>query len=570
MYNKFVKIFGAVALMIALTGCTDKVGDNEFNITSNGSNSQEATTIETAVGLLKGAMPLIHDSREHKYQYQFNLHIDNYAGYLVVANSLQGRLPRTYSPNPDFETGPRANFLWVAQQVVPVMNSAEKLGVPEMGAIAAIIYNFAASEYVDVHGPMPYTDHRVLKSEPPLTYQKVQDIYKLILEDLDKQQQILRGLQTTAEMQERLNSYDLIAGKKLEGWVKLANSLRMRLAMRMVKAAPEQARQHFEAAFAAPHLTTSDEDIKFKSENRHPLFVISKDWDDARLNANFLTLLKRLHHPGLRAWFTAIPNGFKDKNGNISVNAEGVYAGMRAGMQTYPKEQEIFGKSYKQFSIVNGEYAEKPIYIFKASEVQFLLAEAALRGWAVGGTAGNYYEMGIAKSFNSEGLSGLVDYLPQRAADCPPIAYVDYWDDQYSVPAEVACPAPLGVEWDASLTQEQQLEMIITQKYIANYPLSLEAWSDHRRTGYPRMMPNVSDDVGDSSIPPHDWRAPDGKPQPDLFIHRIPFVRSSSVSLDDIRNTALPALAAEDGSLFSGKDYQAAHIWWDVVGKGNF
>lgn len=574
MNYKLIKTLGlgALGLTLALSSCTDKVGDNEFDNINNGSTSQKAATVETAVGLLKGAMPLIHDAREHKYQYQFNLHIDNYSGYLVVANSLQGRLPRTYSPNAGFQTGPQANLLWVAQQVVPVINSAEELKVPEMGAIAAILYDFMAAEYVDVHGPMPYKDYRALKSEPPITYEKVSEVYAQILASLKQQQQILKDLSPLSEeAKARLQEYDLIAGKDVQNWIKFANSLRMRLAMRMVKAAPEQAKAEFESAVADGALEATDKDIALLTQGRHPLYTISENWDDTRLNANFANLLTRLKHPALKEWFTPIPQGFKDKDGQVTVEGNDVFAGMRAGMATYEKEKPIFSDSYKKFSRINPSYVTKNVAIFKASEVQFLLAEGALRDWSVGGrSAKAYYETGIRTSFTNEGLDGFVQYARQRSADCPQVEYIDYWDSRYNSPAKENGSEELGVAWDNSADKEKQLEMIITQKYIANYPLSLESWSEFRRTGYPRMIVNDAGDTGDGSIPPHSWKAPEGKIQPDLFIHRIPFVRTGSVALDDIINTAMPALTAEDKSIFSGQDYQAAHLWWDVPGKGNF
>lgn len=48
------------------------------------------------------------------------------------------------------------------------------------------------------------------------------------------------------------------------------------------------------------------------------------------------------------------------------------------------------------------------------------------------------------------------------------------------------------IAWDAESTPEKHLEQIITQKWIANYPLGLEAWADYRRTGYPELAPSVS------------------------------------------------------------------------------
>ncbi len=573
LYN-LVKSFSIVGLGLMLAtsvSCTDKVGDNEFNKVSDGTTATKAADAKTAVGLLQQAVTLIHDAREHKYQYQFNLHIDNYSGYLLVANKLQGRLPRTYSPNAGFETGPRQQLLWVAQQVVPVINSAKDLKRPELGAIAKIIYDFSALEMTDTYGPMPYKDHLALKSEPPITYEKVSEVYKQIFESLKEQQQALKELdgKLTAEQKADLVRFDRLAGGNIKNWIKFANSIRMRMAMRIVKVAPELAKQEFESAFNDGALTKEDKDIELTGGGRHPLYVISENWDDTRLNANFANLLQRLHHPALAKWFTPVLAGFKDMNDNEVLTAS-EYVGMRSGMATYAKEEAIFAKSYKKFSRINSDYSSKPVAIFKVCEVQFLLAEAALRGWAVGGSPYNYYISGIANSFEREGLGSSSTYRKQKADDCPQIPYVDYWNNAYNLPKELCGSAHLAVQFDNSATQEQKLEQIITQKYIANYPLSLEAWCDFRRTGYPVMLPIVDGDSGDGSMPPAGWQPQAGVVAPDRYTHRIPFVKTGSVSLNDINTTALPALKAEDSSMFKGGDLQSTHIWWDVAGKSNF
>ena len=46
----------------------------------------------------------------------------------------------------------------------------------------------------------------------------------------------------------------------------------------------------------------------------------------------------------------------------------------------------------------------------------------------------------------------------------------------------------LGVKWDEGASKEEKLQRIITQKWIANFPLSCEAWAEYRRTGYPKLF----------------------------------------------------------------------------------
>ncbi|MDD6907269.1 MAG: SusD/RagB family nutrient-binding outer membrane lipoprotein, partial [Bacteroidaceae bacterium] len=49
----------------------------------------------------------------------------------------------------------------------------------------------------------------------------------------------------------------------------------------------------------------------------------------------------------------------------------------------------------------------------------------------------------------------------------------------------------ITVAWSNEATNEQKLERIITQKWIACYPLGLEAWAEYRRTGYPDLAPAI-------------------------------------------------------------------------------
>lgn len=49
----------------------------------------------------------------------------------------------------------------------------------------------------------------------------------------------------------------------------------------------------------------------------------------------------------------------------------------------------------------------------------------------------------------------------------------------------------ITIAWDETASFETNLERIITQKWIANFPLGLEAWADYRRTGYPEIFPVV-------------------------------------------------------------------------------
>ena len=111
------------------------------------------------------------------------------------------------------------------------------------------------------------------------------------------------------------------------------------------------------------------------------------------------------------------------------------------------------------------------------AETQFLLAEAALRGWAgVADTPEGYYRAGIQAS---------MDYFEISKAEAK--SYIDglmiYQDGQEN---------PF-----ATNNRELALEQIITQKWLAMFPNGNEAWAEFRRTDYPRLrlpLHNLSND----------------------------------------------------------------------------
>ena len=124
--------------------------------------------------------------------------------------------------------------------------------------------------------------------------------------------------------------------------------------------------------------------------------------------------------------------------------------------------------------------------IFNAAEVAFLRAEGALKGWTMGGTAEEFYKAGIRLSFNEHGISGADTYIANNT----------------NVPADYVCPAnsaynyanpcKLPIAWNtenSDKAKEENLERILTQKMIANFPIGNETWADFRRTGYPAVFP---------------------------------------------------------------------------------
>ena len=183
-----------------------------------------------------------------------------------------------------------------------------------------------------------------------------------------------------------------------------------------------------------------------------------------------------------------------------------------------------------------------PTYWMRASEVYFLRAEAALRWGSEFGDAEALYEQGVATSFDENGISSSVDdYL---ASGLTPIAHnmrASYYSYNAAAPT-TATPAFSG-------GTEQKLEKIMIQKWIALYPNGHEAWTEWRRTGYPKLN-QVQTNRGQGVTR-------------EGGIRRMVYPVSFYQSAEDRANyeEALKLLGGLD------KDKATTQLWWDCKNK---
>lgn len=499
----------------------------------------------------------------HQYQYVYNITVDNYAGYMVVPHNFShgggGLLNSTYAYNQDYCDGPYGAFLSIKNNIANMINHPMIDSIPEMKAIGLLIFDYSSQEMVDLYGSIPYVDHKSNKESNPFTFNKMADIYASIVDNLDTINACLKHFDSRpdwykAGVQSILGQYDVMTqDKSVASWCRLANSLKLRMAMHTVKVQPSVAQKWAEEAVQAGVVETTAQELLLDPMvmgYTNPLFEIANNWGDTRLNASFESLLASLKHPYLEYVF--------DKNSNIVVNssdpndimqANTRIMGLRAGIRMIP------GQAYKDnFRIAyssiknNGEMAMAPLYLMKVSEVEFLRAEGALRGWNMGGSAQQFYEQGIRNAQVEHRL--MSTYYPNAVDEYmsleAPVAYkyVDQYDHSYDAESVTT----IGVKWNEGDSQETKLEKIITQKYIAAFPYSYESWNDMRRTGYPKQFEVLNVEDGDGSLVQGD------------IIRKIPLPgRDTSVGMSDITASGIEALG--------GSDTQGTRVWWDVAGS---
>jgi hypothetical protein len=175
-----------------------------------------------------------------------------------------------------------------------------------------------------------------------------------------------------------------------------------------------------------------------------------------------------------------------------------------------------------------------------AAEVWFLRAEAALRGWSSENVQTDY-ETGITTSMSQWGVatgSYLTDATSTEAN----------FTDPLNASNNINALSNITIKWDNSATQEQKLERIITQKWLAIFPDGQEAWADYRRTGYPKLFP-VANNFSGGSI------------DTQVQVRRLPYPASEYTN----NNSAVTQAV----TLLGGPDNGGTRLWWDV-NKPNF
>ena len=535
------------AAAISLIGCGDPLLDDlNSNIEVGSGDLSIAENYEQAAGMFLTAQQKMHDvgasNGAHVYQVQFNIHIDNYAGYMAGTQNFSGNLPSTYRYFAQYCDGPKASFFNVAQAALPVMRSAADLNLREIGAMCNIMYCFSALELSDVYGPFPWTDYKNDVQEPPVTYEPMDQIYDSLFVNLKDAGKILKEFTSTSEehqdtINQILAQYDKICGD-VKTWEQFSNSIRLRMAMRMSNVNPDRAKTEAQSAIDDGLIEKSIEyNTMVNNGTNHPLAFISILWNDTRINASLENIMKRLKVPFMDKIFEKNSDAIRNANGETTWQAQQDIVGVRTGIQLTPRDDN---NQYTKFSGVTSAFANFPLAIFKLSERYFLQAEAALR-WNIGGSVNTNYLRGVAAMFDDYDIAqtepDFQTYWNQESADTS-IDYVDPHNSRNNTKGLVT----VGVKINNSDDNKVKLEKIITQKWLAQFPMGLEAWNDLRRTGYPRIFP--VNDIGDGSL---------GKGR---MIRRIPWNMTDAAAAQDVNTSGIQALG--------GSNLMRTTLWWDV------
>ena len=337
----------------------------------------------------------------------------------------------------------------------------------EVAALADILKVAGMHRVTDTYGPIPYISLR--EGELHQTYDSQESIYKAFFNELDGAIATLTEFATTNPGVKLLADYDNVYSGNVASWIKFANTLRLRLALRVAYADATLAKAQADAALANSFgLLETKADVAQCNRPasgawEYPLYVIQHNFEDSAAGATIIAYMSGYSDPRLPKYFTT--------------GSDNLYHGVRNGINITAAY-----KNSTLLSKVNCTNAD-PMVWMQAAEAWFLRAEYELR-WGSAANAKQYYEQGIRVSFDASGATGADAYIANATA--LPGNFTDVVVSGNSVSAALS---DIPVAWIDGGTFEKNLEQIITQKYIAIFPCGQEAWSEFRRTAYPKIIP---------------------------------------------------------------------------------
>ncbi|WP_114748164.1 SusD/RagB family nutrient-binding outer membrane lipoprotein [Pleomorphovibrio marinus] len=473
------------------------------------------------------------------------------AGNFQLAQSLFSDIYSQYFANTatnfdsdrHIQVGGWSNGLWnyFYAQAAPIIKFVEDFTevneMPVENAFAKILKVQAYHRYTDYFGPIIYTEFG--NAQTTVQYDTQEFIYRDFFRVLDEAVDVLKQHSGG----QAFTAHDQVFGGSADRWLTFANSLRLRLAMRVKYVDPQLSRTEAEKAVADGVMMNNDDNAAITTtiNSRHPYWTIT-DWGEFRMSALMENILVGFEDPRLSIYFRQTDDYMDDDEGQP-------YRGLRNGLPRGDLDQGALNRAFSDLGVRwlnqgrGGSAAGPPFRMMCSAEVFFLRAEGALEGWNMGGTAQELYERGVELSMTESRIGADGDAVQAYLSSTNSPAGVTYPEDSSW---DLGPSSNIPIEFQSGADLETQLEQIITQKWLALFPDGWEAWAELRRTKYPRPYPRVASDNVD--VPR------------DQVMSRLIFVEGEYDN-----NRAAVEAAQELPELTSrGGDRNSTRLWWDA------
>jgi hypothetical protein len=422
-------------------------------------------------------------------------------------------------------------------------------------AIARILKAWYYARVTDCYGDVPYFESCLPQEEA--VYTPKYDTQQSIYDDLFKE--LKEAAAQLDENKESFGAADLIYGGDVVKWEKLANSLRLRLALRVRYVDQGLAQSEMSDLTEANLITTSDDNAFIMTandyiENTNPnynatysgLYSQGSSLTKRYVTKTMVDIWQDNFDPRLKLFADTAEASWPGTPGYEDIDFFG-YRGRPLLDQFVVEHKYPWGAGSSSRWSLHYYAPVWPMPIMSAQEVYFALAEAALFG--IKGSAADaqgLYEKGMraalkwAVDWNATIEPQLLDmfalYRPEWTTD----QVNEYAEFHRVTQEEVDAFADTAAVMTLTGTVEEQHEMIMNQKIAGLYPTQVyEGWFEWRRTGYPRVL--IGGDGDDlHGTPPRRYMWPDAE---------------QTLNADSY-NEAKSRIGGTDGMLIK--------VWWDT------
>lgn len=532
-------------------------------------SKEDSATLKTALADAPATFRnFLYQGYYNDYQITTNLSHDIYAGY--VANNQ----PKHSLKTPDYSYGDGwsgqrwAHFYNERSSEYRTLLRAYKFNdnpgkYKNMFYITRIYYVFLALANTDTYGAMPFREYAQARIPETnnVKYDTQEEVYDAMFRMLE---QAVDSINPNDASQYKIDSDDICYFGDVNKWLRFANTLRLRMALRISNVAPERAKQEAENALNNQYgLMQSNADNMQTVPKYAPIEMGGNDsggdenalamcsvayggesvmsWDLEQFYRNLSTgggkyqiktgrtgyEEKTIDPRCLVCWYRAKMTSTSIAAGEESLRED--FVGCKRGAQAPDIDMGVLNYSITRTEPkpasknLNKDYwfnYSRPTVWLGYSESLFLKAEAALRGWT-----GQDLTMD-AEGYFRAGVQASMDY---------------YEIDSSAAQSYIEGLKVLNDGTFASGDNEKILEAIITQKWMAVFPNGNEGWADFRRTDYPALANQLTNVSGGD--------VPEGK-----MIKRLLYPNSESSNKYFNEHSELQAA-----------NTQGTRLWWDVA-----
>ncbi len=478
---KLILVFG----LISAVSCTENFED----INTNPNEFNEAPVENAFTGVVKETLDLIGGSMNERW----GIHWASYTGGTGGQNARYGFTESTVAG------------LWEDLFVAVLKNNEEIIvnhgGDPDFAnrvQIAKIWKSYVYSVAVATWGSIPMSD--AFGDNTTVNYDSEEQIYTAILTML---QEAAEGIDPSGDS---FNSDPVYNGDNAK-WIKFANTLRLKIALRISHGFPGLAQTHAQAVMANEGglIGSASENATMKwglvEENWnlfYERFIFGEVNPDSQLfvNHHFLLLLRTYDDPRMDI---LVEDATEPLSIDDMVFASGSTTELIPVRYDIPKYGKILSdRTIDEWDLNNNDdpldgvdsgffsrpnlelffAADATFNIITVSEVNFMKAEAALKGWGGSSTAEEYYYAGIDASFAQYGASDVGAYKERDGIK---------WNTASAGIRDIWAVTTSGITADG-------MDKIIRQRYIAMYWQGIDAWCLMKRTRGIIVPPHTNPD----------------------------------------------------------------------------